>query len=52
MRSRLIAGICGTGKVFGTPPKRLPIVSTGRPSQAVSTAASATAIRNPGHVGL
>ena len=52
IRSRLISGRCGAGRVLGTPPKRLPMVSTGRPSKAAITDASATTIRNPGHVGL
>jgi hypothetical protein len=28
--SKLMLGKCGIGNVFGTPPKRLPIVSSGR----------------------
>ena len=45
------SGSRGAGRDEGMPPKRLPIVSTGKPNNAVTTAAEATAIRKAGHFG-
>ena len=42
---------CGAGKVCGMPPKRVPMVSTGRPSAHAPTDATVTAISNPGQFG-
>jgi len=51
MRDIEISGITGAGKLVGMPPKREPIVSTGRPSIATPAAAATTAIRKAGSFG-
>ena len=46
------SGRCGDGSSAGMPPKRLPMVSTGKAKAKVATAATATAISMPGQCGL
>ena len=43
-----ISGRAGQGRLEGMPPKREPMVSSGREKAAVAPAASATAISMPG----
>ena len=45
------AGRCGAGSDCGMPPKRVPIVSTGRPSSQPTTEASADGDQKPGQCG-
>ena len=45
------AGSCGSGRVCGMPPKRVPMVSTGRPAKAAASAAAATAMMKAGQCG-
>ena len=49
-RARVRAGAARAGRL-GMPPKRVPIVSTGRPKRDVSDAATVTAISMPGQRG-
>ena len=42
------AGHCSDGSVDGMPPKRLPMVSTGRPQTATSTVVSSSTTTEPG----
>src|SRR6185503_3539208 len=48
---KLISGSRGTGRLLGTPPNRVPIVSTGRCSKATAAEAATTAISIPGQPG-
>ena len=50
-RSRVISGRPGKGKVCGMPPKREPMVSTGRPASADTAVTAAIAMRKTGHFG-
>jgi hypothetical protein len=49
--ARLKAGSAGAGRPAGTPPKREPIVSIGKPKSAAATLAAATEIRIAGAPG-
>ena len=46
-----IGGSAGAGKALGTPPNRVPIVSTGSEKAQHATAARQTAIKKPGQAG-
>ena len=50
-RARSSDGSAGRGRLDGTPPKRLPMVSTGKPNSATAPEASTTATRKPGALG-
>ena len=45
-------GSVGSGSDCGMPPKRVPMVSAGRPNTAAATEAAATPTSMPGHVGF
>src|SRR6185369_7581015 len=46
-----IDGRCGVGKLAAIPPKREPMVSTGRLNSATAIEAVSTAIKKPGNLG-
>ena len=49
--ARLMAGRLGAGSIDGMPPKRVPIVSTGKPKAQAATDVATTAISMPGQCG-